>query len=64
MRSDFDEGWTKILIPILMPVSQIYDLVLFWRVKLEFWAGSGQHNHADEVAKVQVSVNISSLVVY
>ena len=43
-----------ILGPLVLPVSQLYDLVNYWRVKLKYWTGSGRKNHDAEVAKTQV----------
>ena len=56
VRSDYDDGWAKILTPLLLPVSQMYDLAMFWRLRLQFLTGSGKYNHSKEVSKIQVSL--------
>ena len=47
-----------ILGPLVLPVSQLYDMVNYWRVKLKYWIGSGRKNHDAEVAKTQEQVRL------
>ena len=43
-----------IIAPLVMPVCQLYDLLMYGKMKVELILESGRSNHEAEVVKVQV----------
>merc|ERR1719402_904638 len=58
VRSEHDTGWMDIIAPLVMPVCQLYDLLMYGKMKVELMLESGRSNHEAEVVKVQEQVKM------
>ena len=54
VRHEEDKKFNWIIGPFLLPVSQLYELAIYWSYKMDILIGSGKRNHATEVGRVQV----------
>ena len=56
-----EDKTVDILGPLVLPISRLYDLFNYWRVKLKFWTGYGRNTHKLEVAKIQAILSTKKL---
>ena len=59
VRSEHYTGWMDIIAPLVMPVCQLYDLLMYGKMKVELILESGRSNHEAEVVKVQVLYKVT-----
>ena len=53
----------KLVTPLLLPLSLLWDIFFYWKTQLNLLTGRGRESHATGVARVQVTyyVQVSSI---